>query len=211
MPSTSSSGASSATGTWNSSSCGSTYSGAEERHGAAHAECAGERLRDCAAPALAVHAVPHGRALACALRGDRASLLPRSPSRSRGSRWQLTLPQTMQASRRCRRCRSSSLRFVRCARNSACRRRKLRRSGCTVRDVIATLSQENADMLSRLARVSGVELAPEALTGNNARSTPSFRCGCHLRAADRCRRRTRAAEQRDGQVSTRVCRRPRSN
>ena len=29
-------------------------------------------------------------------------------------------------------------------------------------------------MLSRLARVSGVELAPEALTGNNARSTPAF-------------------------------------
>ena len=41
-------------------------------------------------------------------------------------------------------------------------------------DVIANLTQENADMLSRLARVSGIELAPQALTGNNARSTPNF-------------------------------------
>ncbi len=40
--------------------------------------------------------------------------------------------------------------------------------------LIAKLSQENADMLSRLARVSDVELAPEALAGNNARSTPAF-------------------------------------
>ena len=41
-------------------------------------------------------------------------------------------------------------------------------------DAIARLSQENADMLSRLARVSGVEIAPQALTGNNARSAPNF-------------------------------------
>jgi valyl-tRNA synthetase len=41
-------------------------------------------------------------------------------------------------------------------------------------DNVARLSQQNGDMLSRLARVSGVELAQEALTGNNARSTPSF-------------------------------------
>src|ERR1700761_4567792 len=41
-------------------------------------------------------------------------------------------------------------------------------------ETIAQLAQENADMLSRQARVSGVETAPQALTGNNARSTPSF-------------------------------------
>jgi valyl-tRNA synthetase len=41
-------------------------------------------------------------------------------------------------------------------------------------ETINRLSQENADMLSRLARVSGVEFAPEALTGNNARSAPGF-------------------------------------
>jgi valyl-tRNA synthetase len=29
-------------------------------------------------------------------------------------------------------------------------------------------------MLARMARVSAVEIAPEPLTGNNARSTPSF-------------------------------------
>ena len=40
--------------------------------------------------------------------------------------------------------------------------------------LIAKLSQENADMLSRLARVSDVELAAEALSGNNARSTSAF-------------------------------------
>jgi valyl-tRNA synthetase len=38
----------------------------------------------------------------------------------------------------------------------------------------AKLAQENADMLSRLARVSAVELAAETLTGNGARSTPTF-------------------------------------
>jgi valyl-tRNA synthetase len=38
----------------------------------------------------------------------------------------------------------------------------------------AKLAQENADMLSRLARVSAVELAVETLTGNSARSTPAF-------------------------------------
>jgi valyl-tRNA synthetase len=41
-------------------------------------------------------------------------------------------------------------------------------------EAIARLSQENADMLSRLARVSGVEVADEAQTGINARSTPNF-------------------------------------
>jgi valyl-tRNA synthetase len=41
-------------------------------------------------------------------------------------------------------------------------------------DTIARLSQENADMLSRLARVSGIEQASKALTGNNARSTANF-------------------------------------
>jgi len=39
---------------------------------------------------------------------------------------------------------------------------------------ISTLAQANADMLSRLARVSAVELAPSTLTGNNARSTSTF-------------------------------------
>jgi valyl-tRNA synthetase len=41
-------------------------------------------------------------------------------------------------------------------------------------EAIAQLAQENADMLSRLARVSGFEIAPQTLTGNNARSTPNF-------------------------------------
>src|SRR6201996_6237446 len=41
-------------------------------------------------------------------------------------------------------------------------------------ETIAQLAQENADMLSRQARVSGVETTPQALTGNNARSTSSF-------------------------------------
>ena len=39
---------------------------------------------------------------------------------------------------------------------------------------IAALAAENADMLSRLARVSAVEVAPEPLTGNGARSTAAF-------------------------------------
>jgi valyl-tRNA synthetase len=41
-------------------------------------------------------------------------------------------------------------------------------------EAIARLAQENADMLSRLARVSGVEITPQAQAGNNARSTPNF-------------------------------------
>ncbi len=39
---------------------------------------------------------------------------------------------------------------------------------------ISALAHANADMLSRLARVSSVELASTTLTGNNARSTPAF-------------------------------------
>ena len=39
---------------------------------------------------------------------------------------------------------------------------------------IADLAQSNADMLSKLARVSAVERAPDALTGENIRSTPTF-------------------------------------
>jgi valyl-tRNA synthetase len=39
---------------------------------------------------------------------------------------------------------------------------------------ISTLVQSNADMLSRLARVSSVESAAATLTGNNARSTSTF-------------------------------------
>ena len=39
---------------------------------------------------------------------------------------------------------------------------------------IARLSHENADMLSRLARVSSVEIDSQTLTGNSARSTPNF-------------------------------------
>ncbi len=39
---------------------------------------------------------------------------------------------------------------------------------------ISTLAHTNADMLSRLARVGAVELAPATLTGNNARSTSAF-------------------------------------
>jgi valyl-tRNA synthetase len=39
---------------------------------------------------------------------------------------------------------------------------------------ISALAESNADMLSRLARVSSVDLAPAPLTGNNARSTAAF-------------------------------------
>jgi valyl-tRNA synthetase len=39
---------------------------------------------------------------------------------------------------------------------------------------ISALAHSNADMLSRLARVNVVELAPATLTGNNARATSSF-------------------------------------
>jgi valyl-tRNA synthetase len=39
---------------------------------------------------------------------------------------------------------------------------------------ISALAHSNADMLSRLARVSAVELSPTTLTGNNARATSSF-------------------------------------
>jgi valyl-tRNA synthetase len=39
---------------------------------------------------------------------------------------------------------------------------------------VAALAEANADMLSRLARVSAVELAPAGLTGTSARSTSSF-------------------------------------
>jgi valyl-tRNA synthetase len=38
----------------------------------------------------------------------------------------------------------------------------------------ARLAQANADMLAKQARVSSVELATAALTGNNARSTADF-------------------------------------
>ncbi len=38
----------------------------------------------------------------------------------------------------------------------------------------AMLAQTNADMLAKLCRVSNVEIAFEALSGNNSRSTPSF-------------------------------------
>jgi valyl-tRNA synthetase len=39
---------------------------------------------------------------------------------------------------------------------------------------ISALAQTNADMLSRLARVSSVELAAATLTGNNSRSSSAF-------------------------------------
>ena len=39
---------------------------------------------------------------------------------------------------------------------------------------ISALTQSNADMLSRLARVSGIELASTTLIGNNARSAATF-------------------------------------
>jgi valyl-tRNA synthetase len=39
---------------------------------------------------------------------------------------------------------------------------------------VTSLAESNTLMLSRLARVSGVEFAPAALTGMNARSTSSF-------------------------------------
>jgi valyl-tRNA synthetase len=39
---------------------------------------------------------------------------------------------------------------------------------------ISALTQSNADMLSRLARVTSIELAPATLTSNNARSTANF-------------------------------------
>ncbi|MGD0888872.1 MAG: valine--tRNA ligase [Acidobacteriaceae bacterium] len=39
---------------------------------------------------------------------------------------------------------------------------------------IVALAQSNTDMLAKLCRVSAVEIAPEPLTGNNARSTSSF-------------------------------------
>jgi len=39
---------------------------------------------------------------------------------------------------------------------------------------ISALAHTNADMLSRLARVSAVELSPATLTGNNARATSAF-------------------------------------
>jgi valyl-tRNA synthetase len=39
---------------------------------------------------------------------------------------------------------------------------------------ITTLAQSNADMLSRMARVSSIEIVPTTPTGDNARSTTSF-------------------------------------
>jgi valyl-tRNA synthetase len=39
---------------------------------------------------------------------------------------------------------------------------------------VIALADAHSDMLARMARVSAVEIAPEPLTGNNARSTPSF-------------------------------------
>jgi valyl-tRNA synthetase len=39
---------------------------------------------------------------------------------------------------------------------------------------VIALADAHSDMLARLARVSAVEIVPEPLTGNNARSTPSF-------------------------------------
>jgi valyl-tRNA synthetase len=41
-------------------------------------------------------------------------------------------------------------------------------------DATARLSQQNSDMLSRLARVSDIEIASGPLTGNNARATADF-------------------------------------
>jgi valyl-tRNA synthetase len=39
---------------------------------------------------------------------------------------------------------------------------------------VIALADAHADMLGRLCRVSAVEIAPEPLTGNNARTTPDF-------------------------------------
>jgi valyl-tRNA synthetase len=39
---------------------------------------------------------------------------------------------------------------------------------------VAALAQTHSDILARTCRVSAVEIAPNALTGNNARSAPSF-------------------------------------
>ena len=39
---------------------------------------------------------------------------------------------------------------------------------------VIALADAHSDMLARMARVSAVEIAPESLTGNNARSTTSF-------------------------------------
>ncbi len=39
---------------------------------------------------------------------------------------------------------------------------------------VAALAQANAEMLSRLARVSHIDLASQALSGSNARATPTF-------------------------------------
>jgi valyl-tRNA synthetase len=39
---------------------------------------------------------------------------------------------------------------------------------------VLALTGAHADMLGRLARVSAIEFSTEPLTGNNARSTPSF-------------------------------------
>jgi valyl-tRNA synthetase len=41
-------------------------------------------------------------------------------------------------------------------------------------EAVTQLAEQNSDMLSRLARVSGVQFAKESLTGNSARSTPNF-------------------------------------
>jgi valyl-tRNA synthetase len=44
----------------------------------------------------------------------------------------------------------------------------------TASQAAATLAQENADMLAKLCRVSAVEIAPAALTGESTRSTAGF-------------------------------------
>ncbi len=64
---------------------------------------------------------------------------------------------------------------------------------------VSALAQTNADMLSRLARVSSVELAAATLTGNNSRS-PHLRRRRPLRTPDRRSRRARAPYQRTSQA-----------
>ncbi len=47
-------------------------------------------------------------------------------------------------------------------------------SAACVQRPIGELARTNADMLERLARIRAVEIAPEALSGNSARSTAQF-------------------------------------
>ena len=145
-----------------------------QRHHRPHPQRPRQRLRSRPAPALALHALPHRRALARPLRQRRQPHRQRNPSPSRAIRAPKISPLTQPPC-----CAMTTLQdlivTIRGLRKElAVPEKESTPIQLHASAAISALAHANADMLSRLARVSTVELASATLTGNNARSTPAF-------------------------------------